>query len=176
MFSALRQGNPFYILEKGSEIKLKIGQVESVSSPKAKYVTPDITNAFAMNMQMVVDINVLVDNEKLEFTQVPSNLSIADFGSNGIVISENRESILAELSGLLQTSKSILDNIDYHKNIVDQCEKAIKLLNPTFAKEKEHEAAIEDLTSQINSFKNEIGSVKDNVSKILGILANAEPK
>lgn len=176
MFSALRQGNPFYILEKGSEIKLKIGQVESVSSPRAKYVAPDITNAFSMNMQTVVDINVIVDNEKLEFNQVPSNLSIADFGSNGIVISENRESILSELSGLLQTSKSVLENIDYHKNVVSQCEKAIKLLNPSFAKEKEHEAAIEDLTSQINNFKDEIGSVKSEVSKILGILTNAESK
>lgn len=176
MFSALRQGNPFYILEKGSDIKLKIGQVESVSSPKAKYITPDITNAFSMNMQTTVDITILVDNEKMEFNNVPSHLSIADFGSNGVVISENKESILSELTGLLQTSKSILNNIEYHKHVVDQCEQAIRVLNPTFAKEKEHDEAIEDLTSKLNTFKNEFSSVKEDVSRILGLLTNAGSK
>jgi hypothetical protein len=33
MFSALRQGNLFYILEKGDSPKLRMGYVQSVSTP-----------------------------------------------------------------------------------------------------------------------------------------------
>lgn len=174
MFSALRQGNPFYILEKGQDIKLKVGQVESISQPQPKYKTPDINNAFGMNMQMVVDITVIVDGQKMEFNQVPGNLSIADFGGTGVVISESKDSILSEVDGILQTSRQILNNIDYHKSVCNSCEDILKQLNPSFAKEKEHDAAIQDLTSQLGTIKNEFSSVKNDLSRILGFLANAE--
>jgi hypothetical protein len=39
MFSALRQGMPLYILEKGETPNIKIGQVESVTSPRPMYNT-----------------------------------------------------------------------------------------------------------------------------------------
>lgn len=174
MFSALRQGNPFYILEKGSDIKLKIGQVEKVSSLKPRYNTNN--SATFNSVLMVVDITVIVDGEKIEYNNVPGNLSIADFGNEGIVISENKESIMSEVDGLFQTSTQILNNLDYHKKVVSSCEEIFKQLNPAFAKEKEHDEAIEDLTSKFNDIKNEFSSVKNDVSKILGLLTHAESK
>ena len=37
MFQGLRTGGLFYVLEKGDELKLKIGHVVSVSNPQPKY-------------------------------------------------------------------------------------------------------------------------------------------
>ena len=65
MFNALRQGSPFYVLEKVDEPKLKIGNVVSVSQPTPKY-----NNTFIPNQQfteMVVDIVVKVGEEEIKF-------------------------------------------------------------------------------------------------------------
>ena len=37
MFQGLRQNGLFYILEKGEDLRLRIGQVVSVSNPLPKY-------------------------------------------------------------------------------------------------------------------------------------------
>lgn len=174
MFSALRQGNPFYILEKGDKPSLKIGQVESVSQPKPKYNTYNPSLTFGMNMETIVDITVKVGDEKLEFKQVPSGLSIANFGDKGVVISESKEAMTAEIDGMLQSSKQILNSIDYHDSVITSCEDMLKKLNPSFAKEQERDDAIEALTSQVNSIQTEFGSIKGDVSKILGLLTKAE--
>ena len=174
MFSALRQGNPFYILEKGDKLALKVGQVESVSLPKPKYNTYNPSLTFNMNMEMVVDITVKVNEEKLEFKQIPSNLSIANFGDKGVVISESREAMTAEIDGMLQSSRQILNSTSYHEKVITSCEEMLKQLNPSFAKEQERDDAIETLTTQVNSIQSEFGSIKGDVSKILGLLTRVE--
>lgn len=174
MFSALRQGNPFYMLEKGEKPSLKVGQVESVSLPKPKYGTYNPSLTFGMNMETVVDITVKEGDQKLEFKQVPSSLSIANFGDKGMVISESREAMTAEIDGMLQSSRQVLNSIDYHKAVIDSCEEMLKQLNPSFAKEQERDDAIDSLTSQVNSIRSEFGTIKGDVSKILGLLTRAE--
>lgn len=37
MFQSLRQNSLFYILEKGDNLNLKVGQVVNVSNPQPKY-------------------------------------------------------------------------------------------------------------------------------------------
>lgn len=173
MFSALRQGNPFYILEKGSMPVLKIGQIESVTQPRPKYSTYNPALTFSMNVETVVDIVVKVQEEKLEFKGVPSNLSIANFGSDGVVISESRDAMVSEVDSMLQTSKSILDSVEYHKGVIDACEQMLRDLNPNFAKEQEREAQIDNLAKQVETMQTEFGVVKGDISKILGLLTKA---
>jgi hypothetical protein len=79
-----------------------------------------------MNMEMVVDITVKVGDEKLEFKQIPSNLSIANFGEKGMVISESREAMTAEIDGMLQSSKQILNSTQYHERVISACEDMLK--------------------------------------------------
>lgn len=98
MFSALRQGSLFYILEKGESPKLKIGYVVSISSPQPKYNVP-------FNTDNTVDITVKVGDENQEFKQIPGSLSIANFGISNIVISESREEMNKEVEAMLRTSK-----------------------------------------------------------------------
>ena len=94
MFNSLRQGSPFFILEKVDEPKLKIGSVVSVSQPTPKY-----NNTFIPNQQfgeMTVDVVVKVGEEEIKFEKLPSNLSIANFGANGVVVSESKEAMNSE--------------------------------------------------------------------------------
>ena len=85
MFSALRQGSLLYILDKGENLSIKIGQVEGVSQPRFNPGT-------GLMGVTIVDIAVKIDNEKKDFIGVPSNVSIHEYGN--VVISESREQMI----------------------------------------------------------------------------------
>ena len=172
MFSALRQGAPLYILNKGEKPELKIGYVESVTQPRPRYATYNPTVSFGTNMEQIVDVAVKVGTDKLEYSGVPANASIHEY--NKIVISESREAMISEVDGMLQSSKNIVDNVDYHQGIIKTCEDILKQLNPAYAKEQERDSAIEDLTAQVNKMQTEFGSIKGALSKIEGLLTRTE--
>lgn len=157
MFSALRQGALLYILEKGETPTIKIGQVEGVTQPRFSPQT-----GFGST---IVDIAVKVDNERKDFVGVPSTLSI--HGQGNYVISENREAMVSEVNGMLQTSKQVVENIDYHRNVVKACEDILKQLNPDYAKQQERD-------DTLDSLKSEVGSLKEDMNKILNLLTKAE--
>ena len=157
MFSALRQGALLYILEKGETPTIKIGQVEGVTQPRFSPQT-----GFGAT---IVDIAVKVDNERKDFIGVPSNLSV--HGYSNTVISENKEAMISEVNGMLQASKQIVENIDYHRNVVNACEDILKQLNPDYAKQQERDDAIDAL-------KGDVSSLKQDMNKILSLLTNAK--
>lgn len=165
MFSALRQGAVLYILDKGETPSIKIGQVESVTQPRPRYGTFNPTIPFSANTETVVDIAAKIDNEKKDFIGVPSNASIHGYGN--VVISESRDGMISEINGLLQTSKQILDSIDYHEKMIKSCEDMLKQLDPDYAKQQERDDAIDGL-------KAEVGSLKSDMNKILDLLTKAK--
>lgn len=151
MFSALRQGSVLYILEKGSNPTLKIGTVVGITYP---------TNNFLMNGS-TIDINVKVGDQNMDFKNVPSAQSVTSY--NNAIITETKELMSNEVDNMLQSSKSVVDSIEYHKNIIEQCEKILKDLNPRFAKEKERD---EDITN----LKNKMGGIESKMEQILTLL------
>ncbi len=173
MFQGLRQGSLFYILEKSDTPVLKTGQVVSVSQPTPKYNT-----AFApgqqFGMETVVDISVKVGNDTVDFKQLPSSLSIANFGENGVVVSESKEAMSAEVEAMLRTSRQIIDSVDYHKRVIESCDKMLRELNPRFAKEKEQEEKIVSLENKMNGVENTLGDIKEMLSKAIGASTNSK--
>lgn len=161
MFSALRQGSPLYILEKGESPNIKIGQVESVTSPRPEYGNFNTPGYGGINT--LVDITVKVGGEKKQYVGIPSNLSIHGYGD--IVISESRDAMISEVDGMLQSSKSIIESIDYHKKMITACEEMLKQLNPAYAKEQERDGAIDSLKSEVETLRQEI-------SKMTALLTN----
>lgn len=153
MFSALRQGALLYILEKGDKPVLKIGQVEGTTQPRF--------NPAAGFGVTVIDIAAKVDNERKDYIGVPSNASV--HGAGNVVISESREAMISEVNSMLQTSKQIIDNVEYHRNVITACEDILKQLNPDYAKQQERDDAIDNL-------KNEVVSLKSDMSRILDLL------
>ena len=153
MFSALRQGSVVYILEKGENPVLKVGQVVSITQP-------NYSNNFLMNGS-TIDINVKVNNQNMDFKNVPSSQSVANY--NNAVITETKELMSNEVDNMLQSSRSIVDSVTYHNNIITSCESILKELNPRFAKEKERD-------KDINNLKDKMGGIESKMDKILVLL------
>lgn len=163
MFQANRQGNLFYILEKGEELKLRIGQVVSVSNPQPKYSNQFSASAFGQS-EMTVDVRVKVDEETVDFKQLSANASIANSGN--MVVSDNKDAMSSEVEGILRTSKGILDSVPYHEKMLIYCDNILRDLNPTFKKEKEHE-------EKMTMLEGEVIGIKDTLNEMMGLLSTA---
>ena len=153
MFSALRQGSVVYILEKGENPVLKVGHVVSITQP-------NYSSNFLMN-GATIDINVKVNNQNMDFKNVPASQSVVNY--NNAVITETKELMSNEVDNMLQSSRSIVDSVAYHNNIITSCESILKELNPRFAKEKERD-------EDINNLKDKMGGIESKMDKILVLL------
>jgi len=98
MFSTLRNGSTIYILDRTSTPDVKVGYVESVSTPRPMYPTYNPSVSLGTNMQTVVDITTRIDDEKKEFC-VPANLSLHTYGD--YTLSESKEAMISEVDSLL---------------------------------------------------------------------------
>ena len=161
MFQGLREGSLFYVLNKSGKPTLRVGQVVSVSNPQPKF------GQFGpMGGDTTVDITIKVNDETLDFKQLPSGLSIANFW-NGVVVSESREAMNAEVESMCMTSKKVLDSIAYHQDVVASCD-AIKMeLNPQFAKDKANEEKIGSLENKIEGMEATLNSISSMLSLAL---------
>lgn len=163
MFSGIRQNALFYILEKGDNMVLKIGQVVSVSNPQPRYNQFATTPNFASQPDMVVDVKVKVGEEVLDFKQLSANLNIANSGS--VVVSDSKEAMSAEVESLLLNSKQIIDSIPYHEKVLAACDTMLRELNPQFAKEKEQE-------EKIGALEERMGNIDDKLNKMFDLLSD----
>ena len=157
MFSALRQGGILYILEKGKEPALKIGQVMSITQPNY--------NSNFLSGGSTIDINVKVGEQTMDFKNVPSSQSITTY--NNVVITETKELMSNEVDNMLQSSKNIIDSVPYHNSVIKSCEEILKDLNPRFAKEKERD-------EDISNLKTRIGGIESKMDQVLTLLSKSD--
>lgn len=155
MFSGLRQNSLFYILDKNNGLKLKIGQVISVTSPQYTTINPTI------------DVSVKTDSEILEFKKLPANMSIANYGNDNIIVAEDKTCICNEVESLLKLSNKAIEDVPYHKSVIENGETIMAQLNPRIAKEKEQEAKIKSLESKVGNIETCVLDMKTMVSQLL---------
>lgn len=93
---------------------------------------------------------------------VPGSQSIVTY--NNAVIAETKELMSNEVDNMLQNSRSIVDSVPYHNNVIESCEEILKNLNPRFAKEKERD-------EDISNLKNKIGGLETKMDKLISILS-----
>lgn len=163
MFQGLRQNGLFYILEKGEDLRLRVGQVISVSNPQPKYGQFG-TPAFGSQPEMTVDVRVKVDEETMDFKQLNANASIANSGN--VVVSDSKDAMSAEVEGLLRTSKAILESVPYHEKMLVSCDAVLRDLNPSFKKEKEQE-------EKIGALEEKMVGIEGTLSDMMSMLSNA---
>lgn len=156
MFSALRKGSQVYVLLKDNIPELIKGTVESTTYPTYN------TNYY--NGQSM-DINIKTNDDNMEFKNIIPTLSVVDY--KNAILSETKELLIPEVENLLQNSKSIVENVEYHKNIVSQCEQMLKDLSPKYAKEVQHD-------EDINNLKSEIGGIKSKMDTIIQMLSKSD--
>ena len=163
MFSGIRQNSLFYILEKGENLDLKIGQVVSVSNPQPRYNQFGTTPTYTAQPEMVVDIQVKVGEDILDFKQLGANLTIANSGN--VVVSDSKEAMSSEVESLLRNSKQIIESIPYHEKVTNVCDTMLRELNPQFAKEKEQE-------EKIGALEERMGNIDDKLNKMFDLLSD----
>lgn len=155
MFSALRSGSTVYILDKGEKPVLKIGQVISATSP----------NMYSYLNTSSIDINVKVNEDTLEFKQLPSQLNIATYGNT--LISESKEQMCQEVENMIRNSKQIIDSIPHHEAVITEGEEILKQLSPQFAKQKDQEDKINNLETKVGSMESKLDNITTMLSKAL---------
>lgn len=166
MFQGLRTNSLFYVLDKGENPNLRIGQVVSVSNPQTKY--PTFNNGFTPQpMEAVVDVKVKLGDEEVDFKQLPANGQIAN--DKSLVVSDNKDAMSAEVDAMLRQSKAILESVDYHKRVVESCEGMLQQLNPQIAKEKEQ-------TEKINKLEGKVSGIEGKIDKMMGWLQQTMSK
>ena len=163
MFQGLRTNSLFYVLDKGENPSLRIGQVVSVSNPQTRY--PSFNNGFTPQpMETVVDVRVKLGDEESDFKQLPANGQIAN--DKNLVVSDSKEAMSAEVDAMLRQSKAILESVDYHERVVKSCEGMLLQLNPQIAKDREQ-------TEKISKLEGKVSGVEDKVDKMMGLLEKA---
>lgn len=168
MFKDLRINSQFFVFDKGEKISLQTGLVMAVSQPMVKPQT-NFNSGFQLQPEYVVDIRVKVGDSTLSFNQLPANLAIADFPTTGnqkIVVSSSRDLIRTEIETTMAGSKSILDSISKHENTVQECEKILQDINPSFAREKEKDEEIKSLREQVASMEEKLKGI-DEIKNML---------
>lgn len=163
MFSNLRPNSQLYILHKDTTPYIEIGQVVSVSQPIPRYQT----NNFMSPQELVVDVVVNVNGNNITLQKLPANLDVADQGSiNGsLFISTSKESMNNEVSSLKQKSQDIINSVDYHKKIIQDCEVLLQRLNPEFAEQKQQKQEIDTLKNQVAEMTNSIKELMAQLKK-----------
>lgn len=166
MFQGLRTNSLFYVLDKGENPNLQIGQVVSVSNPQTKY--PTFNNGFTPQpMETVVDVKVKLGDDEVDFKQLPANGQIAN--DKSLVVSDNKDAMSAEVDAMLRQSKAILESVDYNKRVVESCEGMLQQLNPQIAKEKEQ-------TEKINKLEGKVSGIEGKIDKMMGWLQQTMSK
>ena len=166
MFQGLRTNSLFYVLDKGENPNLKIGQVISVSNPQTRY--PSFNNGFTPQpMETVVDVKVKLNDEEVDFKQLPANGQIAN--DKNLVVSDNKDAMSTEVDAMLRQSKAILESVDYNKRVVESCEGMLQQLNPQIAKEKEQ-------TEKINKLEGKVSGIEGKIDKMMGWLQQTMSK
>ncbi len=166
MFQGLRTNSLFYVLDKGENPNLRIGQVVSVSNPQTKY--PTFNNGFTPQpMETVVDVKVKLGDEEVDFKQLPANGQIAN--DKNLVVSDNKDAMSAEVDAMLRQSKAILESVDYNNRVVESCEGMLQQLNPQIAKEKEQ-------TEKISKLEGKVSGIEGKIDKMMGWLQQTMSK
>ena len=142
MFATLRAGSLLYILNKGEEPSLKVGQVLSVTPPRPKVNTQFMPNP--MQLEQVIDITVKVgdDTKAVAFT------------TNNYVISDDKQAITNEIEAFGTLSQNALNSVPYHKRVVSACKQMMLELNPSMQKEADRDAKIGNLEKELAEMRN----------------------
>lgn len=161
-FKDLQKSYQVYLLYKGEKIKHKMGTVISVANPRFQPLQPGQLS-YQQPQEKIVDLEISVDGVNQIFV-VRENMT-AEVRSD-ITLSCDKEPIMNEINAIMRNSNEILNSIDKHKGILEDCEAIVKDLNPAMAMDKDREERISNLE---NSVKGMTDSINDLKQLIIGL-------
>jgi len=165
MFKDLRAGLPFFVFDKRGEPKFYIGAVESVSQPRLKQQA-NFNPQYAQ--EYVVDVSAKIGDSSTNFSGLPAHSIVSDGSQNGnpnVIVSTSRESIISEIESTLASSKSVINSVPRHENLIAGCEKILEEASPTFAKDKQQEENIKGLEEKITDLQTQVQTLVATLNK-----------
>lgn len=161
MFSNLRTNSQIYILHRDATPYIEIGQVVSVSQPRPRYQT----SSYIAPQEQVVDVVVGINGNNITLQSLPANLDVADQGTiNGsLFISTSRDAMNTEVNSMRQKSLDIINSVEHHKKVIQDCELLLQRLNPEFAEQKQQKQEIDMLKSQMSEM---MAGMKDLMAQL----------
>lgn len=162
MFQGLRQGALLYILDK-RKLSLEIGQVISVSNSYPRYNASN-PQMFG-GIEQVVDVSAMTANGQVDYKQLPAMLSVANFGNDGVVLTDTKEAMSAEIESMCRSSQSVLSSVPFHQSVVQAKEGMLLKLNPEQAKQKQQEQEIASLNAKIADMASAMSRMEALLSK-----------
>lgn len=167
MFSNLRTNSQIYILHRDATPYIEIGQVVSVSQPRPRYQT----NNYIAPQEQVVDVVVGINGNNITLQSLPANLDVADQGTiNGsLFISTSRDAMNSEVNSMRQKSLDIINSVDQHKKIIQDCELLLQRLNSEFAEQKQQK-------QEIDMLKTQMSEMMSGMKELMAQLKKEDPK
>lgn len=156
MFSALRQGNIVYIIDKTDGLTLKKGQVVSNSATNMPY---------SLNPNSLITLTIEIEGQTKEFNNIPAMQSSINYNNGKLIIIDNQELASTEIENIVKSSREILDNKEYYEKLVTDGEEALKLINPQFAKDKARDDEFNALKEQVGGMENKLNTIIDLLNK-----------
>lgn len=156
MFSALRQGNIVYIIDKTDGLTLKKGQVVSNSATNMPY---------NLNPNSLLTLTIEIEGQTKEFNNIPAMQSSINYNNGKLIIIDNQELASTEIENIVKSSREILDNREYYEKLVTDGEEALKLINPQFAKDKARDDEFNALKEQVGGMENKLNTIIDLLNK-----------
>lgn len=175
MFQNLRKQQQLYILYKDANPRIEVGTVEDVSKPYM--ITIPGTNQASPypRMEMVVNIVAKTESDTLNLKQLLANADMCDYGYGGnIFISSTKEAIVNEVAILKKNSLDVLNSIDYHKKVVEACDKMQLELNPEIAEKRRQEEEITTLRGQMQMMSRDMADLMAMNRKLMEQLGVTE--
>lgn len=167
-FNSLGVGNPFYVLRQGEKPILEVGVVKSKTQPHVNFPTQTPNIMAGLQSQQVIDITATINGRDEVFASIPIGVEIAQRGNN--TFSGSREAMLQAVDAMLQTSKKALEQIPYHKLVIDEAEKMLETLNPQYAENKQNARVIQSLQEKQRKQDEQLAELKNQTTEMLSIL------
>lgn len=155
MFSNLSKGNVLYGVDRaGGGMKFFTATIE------------DAKPAFPMKVgQMpgtVMDITAIRDGNTLSFKQLPSNDAIADYGANGFLLADSKDSLVNYINAKLQASKNIVNSYEENKKLIEKYEAVLNDISPNVN------------GKEINELKQQMSSMQSQFSELMTLLKSKQ--
>lgn len=156
MFQNLRAGTPLYVLDKRTP---QVVIYEVVKVTLKQKVDASLQAMWPPKTFNVADIEVKNDSQNVTFKDVPAELSVADYGETGVVMSETREAILSEIENFRSASQRGLNEVPKLQKNVEACDAMIQLLNPKAKEEAER-------AKEFSTIKDEVAEIKKMMAEL----------
>lgn len=164
-FQEVQQGNIIYILQKGEKPILEEAVVVRHGDVKPQFNLSS-NAAMGLNVNNTIEIVAKVGEGERILQNLPAGSNTFTY-PNGTFVSCDRLAMLAKVDEMLNQSKQVLDSIDYHKTVVEECDVMLRRLNPSYEKEKQRDERMDSFERGLQGLTAMMSQMQKSLDKLV---------